>query len=409
MKTIQEKLETAVQDSADVLVIGGGIAGVAAALAARRQGSDVLLIEKSALFGGLATNGLISWYEPLCDGHGNQLIRGLAEELLWLSFRYGPDSLPSAWKNPGGPADKKKMLPIKHQPEYGRYATYFSPTLFQLALDEVLQREGVRIHLCMAAVRPLMGEGNRCAGIAAESVSGRQAFLGKVIVDATGSASVLAGAGVPCVDGSNYFSFVAQEMGIEAAQNILSRRKWHSLGSDLFGNGHPEGFPHYAGTTNEEETAFLLEGRKRLLEEIRNRDRTRSDVTALPSQAQFRKIRRLSGGVTLREEDSRRHHPRSVTLLSDFDRPGDWYEVPYECLYHPDFPNLLAAGRMISADGWAWDAVRVIPACAATGEAAGIAAAMAAEKEIPLSQVKIAELQERIRQRGGLVFRTETD
>ena len=89
MKTLVERLETPVREETDVLVVGGGIAGVAAALAARRAGARVLLLEKQALLGGLATNGLISWYEPLCDGQGQQLIYGLAEELLRLSFRYG--------------------------------------------------------------------------------------------------------------------------------------------------------------------------------------------------------------------------------------------------------------------------------------------------------------------------------
>ena len=68
MKTLMERLETPVREETDVLVVGGGIAGVAAALAARRAGVRVLLLEKQALLGGLATNGLISWYEPLCDG-----------------------------------------------------------------------------------------------------------------------------------------------------------------------------------------------------------------------------------------------------------------------------------------------------------------------------------------------------
>ena len=58
----------------DVLVVGGGIAGVAAALASRREGKTVCLFEKSVALGGLATLGLINWYEPLCDGASNTLI-----------------------------------------------------------------------------------------------------------------------------------------------------------------------------------------------------------------------------------------------------------------------------------------------------------------------------------------------
>ena len=94
-------------------------------------------------------------------------------------------------------------------------------------------------------------------------------------------------------------------------------------------------------------------------------------------------------------------------LLCDFNNPGNWYELPFECLYHPGFDNLLAAGRMISSDGWAWDVTRVIPACAASGEAAGIAAALALRKEASLALMEIQTLQERIRKAGALLHRED--
>lgn len=396
---IREQLTTPVRDSTDILVIGGGIAGVAAAVAARRQGADVILIEKSALFGGLATNGLISWYEPLCDGEGTQLMYGLPEELLRLSIKYGPDTLPEIWRDRSKPVDMGKVTPRKQNPVGGRYATYFSPAIFQLALDELLENEGVRVHLCMDGVRPVM-ENDLCTGVITESVSGREAFMAGVVIDATGDATILSRAGVPCINGKNYFSFIAQEMNDSRVENILSRRKWHMIGASLYGEGHPDGYPFYSGTLNEEVTTYLLDGRKELLSQIKDRDRMKNDITALPHQAQFRTTRRLDGGYTLTEADDRRHNDRSVVLLCDFDRPGHWYEMPLECLYHPDFTNLLGAGRMISSSGWAWDVTRVIPGCAASGEAAGIAAAMALAKNRNVSRISINELQKRLEKQG---------
>ena len=70
----------------DVVVLGGGIAGVAAAVAAKRSGRSVLIIEKSCMLGGLATLGLVAIYLPLCDGSGRQVSAGIAEELLHLSI-----------------------------------------------------------------------------------------------------------------------------------------------------------------------------------------------------------------------------------------------------------------------------------------------------------------------------------
>ena len=78
----------------DVVVVGGGIAGICAAVSAARNGSTSLRLEKQVNLGGLATVGLISWYEPLCDGNGNQLIHGMAEELIKLCAEYSFDNLP---------------------------------------------------------------------------------------------------------------------------------------------------------------------------------------------------------------------------------------------------------------------------------------------------------------------------
>ena len=72
----------------DVVICGGGVAGVAAALAAARRGMKTALIEKTILPGGLATSGLVLVYLPLCDGHGTQMIYGISEELLTVSNKY---------------------------------------------------------------------------------------------------------------------------------------------------------------------------------------------------------------------------------------------------------------------------------------------------------------------------------
>ncbi len=406
MKTITEQLQTTVRDEADVLVVGGGVAGVAAAVAARRQGAEVMIVEKTALFGGLATNGLINWFEPLCDGEGTQLMYGLPEELLRRSIQDGPDTLPEIWKDRSVPVDPARVVHQKQHPVGGRYGTYFSPTMFQLALDELLRNERIRIRLCMSGVRPLM-EGGRCLGVITESVTGREAYLAGAVIDATGDASVLHRAGVPCVKGKNYFTFIAQEPDASGPRGSLPNRRWRSIGASLYGVGHPPGYIHYSGTDTGEETAFLLDGRRLLQDMIREGKIPGRDITALPAQAQFRTSRRLDGGAVLTEADQARRQDRSVALLCDFDRPGAWYELPFECLYHPAFDNLLAAGRMISAAGWAWDVTRVIPSCIASGEAAGTAAALAVLRDAPLRALDVTLLQQRLRAGNVRLHRDE--
>ena len=81
----------------DLIVAGGGVAGVAAALTARRRGLRVLLMEKSNILGGLATLGLVNFFVPMCNGRGKQIIFGLADEWYRESARYGYDYTPKDW------------------------------------------------------------------------------------------------------------------------------------------------------------------------------------------------------------------------------------------------------------------------------------------------------------------------
>ncbi len=111
MQTIIENNTTPILGEYDVIVVGGGVGGVSAAISARRNNSKrVLLIEKGVQFGGLATNGLISWYEPICDGLGNKLMYGMADEMMQLAMQYGPDCLPDEWQgNPDNISSKKRF------------------------------------------------------------------------------------------------------------------------------------------------------------------------------------------------------------------------------------------------------------------------------------------------------------
>ena len=397
MECVTETLRVPVREPVDVLVAGGGIAGVAAAVAARRMGASVLLLEKTALLGGLATNGLINWYEPLCDGRGEQLIFGLAEELLRLSIRDGGNTLPEIWRDDARPVPKDKVRPEKQHPEGGRYATYFSPTMFQLALDELMRREGIALRLDILAVWPRM-EGNLVTGLFCESKSGRELYPAKIVVDTTGDADLFFRAGAPCVKGRNYLTFVAHRGDMGTEEGLLRQRRWFARGADLHGVGHPKDYPLLSGTTNEDVTRFLLDGRKMLLEDIRRRatldaDSAPRDVTALPAQAQFRTTRRIDGAATLTGAEQGCRCQTSVGLVSDFERVGEWYEIPWGCLFCAGYPNLLAAGRMISAADWAWDVTRVIPVCALTGQAAGVAAALALQTGADVERVAPDTLQ----------------
>lgn len=365
-------IATVTREDYDVVVVGGGIAGIAASVSAAREGAKVLLLEKQVNLGGLATGGLISWYEPLCDSQGNQVVFGIAEELIKLSVRDCFDSLPIAW---GGTE--------KSAPRRERYSTRYSPTVFALALDEYVTSSGVKILFDTYGTYPVM-EGNVCRGVITENADGRSFYPARVVIDATGDASVMYRAGVPCREGDNYLTYLVHDIEFDKAQQFLDENKtwavrnWVNAGSDMLGNGQPEGMPRVKGVTAEEITEFMLVGKRRMLERIRQRDRYSYDIMSIPSMPQFRTIRQIVGDSDFKAINGN-SVPDSIGHTGDFRMAEKYvknvYDVPLSSLYNSAFPNLLAAGRIISAPSHDdWEVSRVIPTCAMTGEAAGKAA-----------------------------------
>ena len=376
----------------DVVVVGGGIAGVSAAVAAARKGVSVLLLEKSIVLGGLATAGLISWYEPLCDGCGKQMIYGIAEELIKLSMKDSFDTVDPAWLDKTGTPTK-------------RYTNRFSPTMFAMTLDEYLQENNVTIMLDSHAVYPVM-EGKTCLGVMVENKSGKEFYPAKAVIDATGDAEIMDRAGVPTVKGGNWFTFVAHYTNRELAQkfaegeNMATCRKWMWVGSTLSGVGQPEGLPRMAGTTSEEITSFVLACRKAGLEKLRQEPREDRDITMLPFMPQFRTIRRIEGKVLFKGIHNEKFAD-NIGDCGDFRKSGIHCQIPYGALYNPEFSNLWAAGRIVSAEeGDGWEITRVIPVCGLTGQAAGTAAALCVANSCTADTLDISLLQKTLRADG---------
>lgn len=373
-------IQTITRESYDVIVVGGGIAGVSAAVTAARQGASVLLIEKSVNLGGLATNGLISWYEPLCDGEGKQMLFGMAQELIQLSIKYSFDNLGEKW---GG-----------SNPENGRYATLFSPTVFSLALDKLVTENGVKLRFDTYATYPVM-EGHHCTGVICESISGREFFGAKVVIDATGDASICYRAGIPTVLGENYMTYLTHYTHLPYSEAAYKNRKWLNVGSDMEGNGHPKGMPRLYGNSADEQTEYLLYGKSKMLDRVAQMERQSYDIMALPAMAQYRTIRRIVGAEDFNAVDGAQCQD-SVGVCGDF-RPkgkGKHYTLPFGALYNPMFDNILACGRIISAPaGDGWEVARVIPVCALTGEAAGKAAAYSVKTGKTVNSITYKEIE----------------
>ena len=385
----------------DVLVCGGGVAGVAAALAAARGGAKVMLIEREFLVGGLATLGLVSIYLPLCDGMGRQVSFGLAEELLRLSIVHGAEArYPDLWLDRD--ATKEERVEGK------RFEVRFNPQLFAIEAERLLVKEGVKL-LYGTVASGVRVEGGRITHVVVENKSGRQAVAVGSVIDCTGDADLckLSGADTAIFEKGNilscwYYYFM------DGAYNLKTLGFCDSPEEREVSNFKRVISPRrYCGVIGEDVSEFVIKSREAMLDSYL--DITKDASTAFPvtlaTIPQFRTTRKLVGAYTLDESEVHTFMPDSVGLVSDWRRRGPVFEIPFGTLYTEKVKNLLAAGRCISVTDAMWDITRVIPDCAVTGEAAGVAAALSND----FTALDVSKLQAELSRRGVKLHERELD
>jgi hypothetical protein len=404
----------------DIIVSGGGVAGVAAAVQAAREGKSVLLLEKSQKLGGLATLGLINLFVPMCNGRGKQIIKGMAEEFLRLSIKYGYDfGLSPDYVNGQIPKEKLDAY-AKEGKKPPRYMVRFSAEIFALALTELCVNEGVTLMFDSILSTPVYEEENgrtRVNGVILETKSGREYYTASLFVDATGDGDLMYRAGIPTAERGNFHSYSAFMITLDTCRRALecgniARVVTRATGgkADLYGNRHPEDVPLYFGTTSEEVNRYLIKNQLELLESIKGIDRNTADILTLPGMAQFRTTRRVVGEYTLQLEDTFRHFEDSVGAICDFDRRDFLYEVPYRTLYSKKAINVITCGRSASAEGYAWDVLRVIPPAILTGQAAGFACALALDEgHGDVTKVCVAALQQKMQDANNIIHFDDAD
>ena len=376
--------------SYDVIVAGAGVAGLAAALTARRAGKSVLLIEKSTMLGGLATLGLINLFVPMCNGRGKQIIFGLAEEFLRFSIRYGWAKIPAEWRN-GQP----------ETPTEARYIARYSPNIFAIALTEFFAVEGVDLLFDVTCSAPVM-EGKHCKGVIIQGKSGREFIKGSIIIDATGDADLLRRAGVPTLKRGNFTTYSVKAISLESCRKAVESGRiedaiWGHCGyaTNLYGKGQPADIPLCDGTDTDQVSHFLEINQRKLFERIKDDDPESREIVTLPGMAQLRTSCCIEGDYVLQESDTYRHFEDSIGAICDFERRDYLYEMPYRILIRSGYDNLITAGRCAAGEGYAWDVIRVIPPAIITGQAAGNAAAVALDTNCGIDKVDVAKVQQK--------------
>lgn len=395
---IQEHLTTQVTKDCDVLVCGGGFAGIAAAAAAARSGKKVILAEKMYLLGGLATAGLVTIYLPLCDGYGKQVSFGIAEELLRLSVsleRYDTRGTAN-WLLSDDPAHRTAQDP--------RFEVDFNPHLFAIQAEQWLLRMGVELLYGTYAVAASVS-GDKLQAVILENKSGRFGISARSFVDATGDADLAVFAGAP----TRVYSLgnqLASWYYYGDADGVHLKMSGYVESPDAAPD-HDTARQSYVGLDGDEISRFIEDSHASMLNDVlrhKEKNPAYSPVT-MATMPQLRMTRRIDGEYTQDVNESHVRFEDSIGMAADWRHRGPVYEIPFRSLYSAKIRNLIFAGRNISVTDELWELLRVIPCCSVMGEAAGVAAAMTDD----FSALSIERLQAELRRRGVVIHEDDLE
>lgn len=437
---------------ADVVVCGGGPAGIGAALSAARNGAKTVLIERYGFLGGMGTAGLVSSFAYGYHDKKRFITGGIFQEVR--QKLYEREALIMT--------ERKGWEP-------------FNPEMYKILAYELLQEAGV-ILLCHTLVVDVVQEKGRIKAVIIESKAGRQAIIGNMYVDATGDGDVAARAGVPFkvgreADGAmqpQTLMYVLGNVDIQSVGEYLQKKGKRGYWQNSA--GHPylnaTGFQEeiiqakkegYLASLNRDHIASIftipwisdvvginygriqgknaldpkdltdaeIEGRGQVLEGVEFLKRfipgfEKAMLISTGPQVGIRETRRIQGDYVIDENDIVQqrqfddviaqscymidiHSPDSDKTTIFKLPPGSHYDVPYRSLIPVRINNLLLAGRCISATHEALGSFRVQAICLSIGEAAGTAAAIASlSNQIPRN-LDVDLLQKQLENMGAIL------
>lgn len=440
----------------DIIIAGGGTAGIAAGLCAAREGVSVLLIERNAYVGGTAASGL-----PFIDffnRNGEQVVSGIAEELI------------EALK-----AESACLGHIKTHGGHLNSVTMIDPEWVKIKGEEMLLASGCDI-LYHSFVCGVVKEGNRLKAVKVANKNGLSDIAAKCFIDTTGDGDVFKFAGaayekgrkndglcqamsllfrIGNVDVERLVSqfpienpIIAQPVGADHAYNLHISGKLTAWNDMLAAEGIFPDQDHniWAGTMRDHELTYVntvrvagkdgsdafalseaeMEGRrqlKKLIGFMRNHlpGMENAYIAGMPNGIGVRETLRLKGVYMLTGADviyGRKFEDviaRNCYCVDIHDPDGKgWsvfqiqsadqlYDIPYRCLVPEKLDGLLVAGRCISTTVEALASTRIMPSSMALGQAAGTAAALAVKHDVQPRNVEIRELQGRLKSTGALI------
>ena len=406
--TLNRKLQTL--HSCDVLVIGGGPAGIAASIAATRKGCSVAMVERSGQLGGMMTLGYVAIFMPV------GCITGFYAELLQT---HCPEFLAS-----GDPDHFKRQFNAMHM----RYD----------CLRRVAEA-GVKLFLHTQFLAVLKDDAGNPCGAAVHTREGLGAINAKVIIDCSGDGQAAIDAGAAYTTGREEdgatqpmtLMFEMQDIGAPAKALMPEGAYTYDTvealpqGRILFFNRNDEGRVlvnmtrvRGNGAKNDDIAFAELEAMRQLFGVADYMQRNKfpnHQISAIAPQIGVRETNQIVGEYTLTIDDILAgtkfpdvvtqtnyevdiHNPTGDAGCEEYDVP--LYDIPYRCMVPKGVANILVAGRCISTCHVAMSSMRVVPTCLGLGQAAGVAAAIAIEENCALKDVNIQRLHAELSKQG---------
>lgn len=413
--------------SGDVVVAGGGMAGVSAALAAADAGADVILAERYGFLGGTATASAVAGFQAGPDVEGKPVIRGIYEEIRSRMRALGD-------------------MEIGHR---------FDPETLKLVLFDLCAERGVRLLLHVFLCDARVHSDGRIKSALIATKMGHCQVEGDVFIDATGDGDLAAFAGaeveygrgedgkvqpmtlqfqicgfdqekIKKADYKSLWPEFAEETGVTTSRGKIMPTKAGGGSKLAFNMAHVNG---YNALDAEDMAKAEHSGRQQamaILQFFRRRVPGCEKVVFASTAAQIgvRETRRIRGDYEMTRADVLEarhfddavgrstswidiHSPLGEGVLHEYLPEDQWFEIPYRALLPRGLKNLYVVGRCMSGTHEALGALREMPTCSLTGEAAGIAASLCIQNNCETRELDLATLQDELQKHGVSLVRQQ--